>query len=116
MSDMKLTNEKMQTFTGHEKIGFLKASEKLMEFGEKQNIANEALAFNVNDLIKRVCALEDKQLKNEEIMRKMATELASLKKELDRVRLSDKLNTSAIARLNNAVNSADVNNDENSED
>lgn len=116
MSDMKLTNEKMQTFTGHEKIGLLKAGEKLMEFGEKQNIANEALAFNVNDLIKRVCALEDKQLKNEEIMRKMATELASLKKELDRVRLSDKLNTSAIARLNNAVKPADINNDENNED
>lgn len=116
MSDMKLTNEKMQTFTGHEKIGLFKAGEKLTDFGEKQNIANEALAFNVNDLIKRVCALEEKQLKNEEIMRKMATELASLKKELDRVRLSDKLNTSAIARLNNAVNPADVNNDENNED
>ncbi len=116
MSDMKLTNEKMQTFTGHEKIGLFKAGEKLTEFGEKQNIANEALAFNVNDLIKRMCALEEKQLKNEEIMRKMATELASLKKELDRVRLSDKLNTSAIARLNNVVNPADVNNDENNED
>lgn len=116
MSDMKLTNEKMQTFTGHEKIGLFKAGEKLTDFGEKQNSANEALAFNVNDLIKRMCALEEKQLKNEEIMRKMATELASLKKELDRVRLSDKLNTSAIARLNNAVNPADVNNDENNED
>lgn len=116
MSEMKLTNEKMQTFTGHEKIGLFKTGEKLTEFGEKQNIANEALALNVNDLIKRVCALEDKQLKNEEIMRKMATELASLKKELDRVRLSDKLNTSAIARLNNVVNPADVNNDENNED
>lgn len=116
MSDMKLTNEKMQTFDGHEKVGLFKAGEKLTEFGEKQNIANEALAFNVNDLIKRVCALEDKQLKNEEIMRKMATELAATKKELDRVRLSDKLNTSAIARLNNTINVADTNTDENSED
>lgn len=116
MSDMKLTNEKMQTFDGHEKISFFKAGDKLTEFGEKQNTANEVLALNVNDLIKRVCALEEKQLKNEEIMRKMATELASTKKELDRIRLSDKLNTSAIARLNNAINIADVNNDENSED
>ena len=104
MSDMKLTNEKMHTFDGHEKISFFKAGDKLTEFGEKQNEANEALALNVNDLIKRVCALEEKQLKNEEIMRKVATELNTLKKELDRVRLSDKLNTSAIARLDKAIN------------
>ncbi|MDE7365015.1 MAG: hypothetical protein K2N27_09085 [Ruminococcus sp.] len=104
MSDMKLTNEKMHTFDGHEKISFFKAGDKLTEFGERQNEANEALALNVNDLIKRVCALEEKQLKNEEIMRKVATELSALKKELDRVRLSDKLNTSAIARLDKAIN------------
>lgn len=104
MSDMKLTNEKMHTFDGHEKISFFKAGDKLTEFGEKQNEANEVLALNVNDLIKRVCALEEKQLKNEEIMRKVATELNTLKKELDRVRLSDKLNTSAIARLDKAIN------------
>ncbi len=36
MSDMKLTNEKMQTFTGHEKVGTFKAGEKLMEFGENR--------------------------------------------------------------------------------
>ena len=41
MSDMRLTNEKMQTFDGHEKVGFLKAGEKLTEFGEKQNNAND---------------------------------------------------------------------------
>lgn len=114
MSDMKLTNEKMMTFIGHEKVGVFKAGEKLTEFGEKQNIANEALAFNVNDLIKRVCALEDKQLenekimhRNEEVMRKIATELSAVKKELDRLRLSDKLNTSAIARLDKAINIAE---------
>lgn len=116
MSDMKLTNEKMRTFGGEEKVGFFKAGEKLTEFGEKQNSANEALAYNINDLIKRVCTLEEKQIKNEEIMRKMATELAATKKELDRIRLSDKLNTSAIARLNNALNPDDVNNDENNDD
>ncbi len=58
--DMKLTNEKMLTFSGHEKIGVFKAGEKLTEFGERQNSANEVLAANINDLIKRVCALEDK--------------------------------------------------------
>lgn len=117
MSDMKLTNEKMMTFTGHEKIGVFKAGEKLAEFGENQNTANEALAWNVNDLIKRVCALEDKQLenenimhKNEEIMRKIAVELSAVKKELDRVRLSDKLNSGAIERLNNAIMLTEENN------
>lgn len=103
MSDIKLTNEKMRTFDGHEKIGTFKAAEKLADFGEKQNAANEALAANVNDLIKRVCALEDKQVKNDEVLRKIAGELNSFKKELDRIRLSDKLNTGAIERLNRAI-------------
>ena len=107
MSDMKLTNEKMLTFSAHETIGTFKAGEKLTEFGEKQNIANELLAANVNDLIKRVCALEDKQIQNEDIMRKIANELASFKKELDRVRLTEKLNSGAIERLDRAVKLAE---------
>ena len=103
MSDLKLTNEKMRTFTGHEKIGTLKAGEKLTEFGEKQNNANELLAANVNDLIKRICALEDKQLRNEDVMRKIANELGAFKKELDRIRLTEKLNSGAIERLDRAI-------------
>ncbi|MCR4795923.1 hypothetical protein SAMN04487860_101327 [Ruminococcus flavefaciens] len=107
MSDMKLTNEKMRTFSGHEKIGTFKAGEKLTEFGDKQNAANELLALNINDLIKRVCALEDKQIQNEDIMRKIANELAAFKKELDRVRLTEKLNSGAIERLDRAVKLAE---------
>ena len=103
MSDIRLTNEKMLTFTGHEKIGTLKAAEKLTEFGERQNAANEALAANVNDLIKRVCALEDKEIQNKDIMRKIAGELTAFKRDLDRVRLTSKLNTSSIERLDNAI-------------
>ena len=103
MSDIRLTNEKMLTFTGHEKISALKAAEKLTDFGERQNIANEALAANVNDLIKRVCALEDKEIQNKDIMRKIAGELTAFKRDLDRVRLSSKLNTSSIERLDNAI-------------
>ncbi len=102
MSDIRLTNEKMLTFTGHEKISALKAAEKLTDFGERQNIANEALAANVNDLIKRVCALEDKEIQNKDIMRKIAGELTAFKRDLDRVRLTSKLNTSSIERLDNA--------------
>ena len=106
MSDMKLTNEKMHTFDGHEKIGVFKSGEKLTDFGEKQNAANEVLAANINDLIVRVCALEDKQVQNAEVMRKLAEELGAFKKELDRLRLSDKLNTSAVERLNRAISLA----------
>lgn len=107
MSDMKLTNEKMRTFDGHEKISTLKVSAKLMEFGEKQNEANEALAANVNNLIKRVCTLEDKQIKSEDAIRKIASELAAFKKELDRIRLTEKLNSGAIERLDRAIRIAD---------
>ena len=103
MSDIRLTNEKMLTLTGHEKIGTFKAAEKLTEFGEKQNIANEALAANVNDLIKRVCAIEDRELKDRDIMRKIADELTAFKRDLDRVRLSSKLNNTAIERLDHAI-------------
>lgn len=107
MSDTKLTNELMHTFDGHEKIGSLKAGAKLTEFGERQNDANEALAANVNELIKRVCALEDKQVRSEEILHKIAAELNAFKKELDRIRLSEKLNSGAIERLSNAIDLAE---------
>ena len=78
-----------------------------MKLTKKQNAANEALAANLNDLIKRVCALEDKQLQNEDIMRRIANELAAYKKELDRVRLSEKLNSGAIERLDRAIKLAE---------
>ena len=93
----------MRTFGGHERIGVFNAGEKLTEFGEKQNTANEALAANINDLIKRVCALEDKAVKHEEIMKTLANELNGFKRELDRLRLSDKLNSGAIERLDKAL-------------
>ena len=106
MADTKLTKELMCTFDGHEKIGAMKAGAKLMEFGDRQNEANEALAANINDLIKRVCALEDKQIRHEEILHKIAEELGAFKKELDRVRLTEKLNSGAIERLSNAIDLA----------
>ncbi|MBE6862968.1 MAG: hypothetical protein E7495_00110 [Ruminococcus flavefaciens] len=109
MSELKLTNEKMHTFDGHEKIGTFKASAKLMEFGSRQNEANEILGANINDLIKRVCALEDKQIQTTENMRMIAEELGAFKKELDRVRLSEKLNSSTVERLSNALRLAEEN-------
>lgn len=131
MSDMRLTNEKMKTFVNNDKIGMFQTAEKLTEFGEKQDEANEALAYNVNDLIKRVCALEevhiayrdaltslenkhtalmdalctleDKLTKNTENMKNLSADLKGFRRELDRIRLSDKLNTSAIERLDKSI-------------
>ena len=107
MSDMKLTKDKMLTFTGHEKISTLKAGEKLTEFGDNQNNANELLATNINALIKRVCALEYQQVKTAEVLRRIADELNSFKKEIDRVRLAEKLNSGAIERIDRALKLAD---------
>ncbi len=109
MADRKLTNEKMLTFDGHEKVGTFSAAAKLTEFGEKQNAANEVLALNINDLIKRVCALEDQQEKNKEIMKKIASEMRELKNEVDRVRLTEKLNSGAIERLDRIIREAEEN-------
>lgn len=107
MTDTKLTNEKMKTYSGEK--GLFKTGAQLENFGENQNTANELLAANINDLIKRVCALEDKQLNNMEIMKKLAAELNAFKAELDRLKLTSKLNTNAIDRLNNAIELASDN-------
>ena len=130
MSDMRLTKDKMNTFGGGEK-GAFKTASRLEDFGERQNNANMVLAMNVNDLIKRVCFLEDQQvhftdtlqrlaekerensekqtLENEKKFNAIANELKSFKAELDRVRLSTKLNNSAIERLNTAIAIAEEN-------
>ena len=99
--------EKLVTFTGHEKINALKAPAKLMEFGEKQNEANEYLAEMIEELAGKVSALEEKQTQSNEVIRKIAEELGAFKKELDRVRLSEKLNSGTIERLSNAMRLAE---------
>ena len=104
MSDIQLTNERMRAYDGGK--GIFRTGASLESFGEKQNAANEMLAANINDLIKRVCALEDKQVQNNEIMKKRASELTSFKAEIDRLKLTAKLNTNTIDRLNNAINLA----------
>lgn len=104
MSELKLTNEKMKAYNGEDNKGAFKTSARLDAFGENQNSVNELLAVNINELIKRVCSLEDERDKHSRIMKKMANEIASLKAEVDRLKLTAKLNTGAIERLNNAVN------------
>ena len=103
MADIKITRERMLTFNGHERVGTFKAAAKLEEFGERQNEANELLAIHITELIRRVCVLEEKQSQTTEILRRIVTELSGAKKELDRVRLTEKLNSGAIERLDNAI-------------
>ena len=103
MSELKLTNEKMKTYCSEDKKGAFKTSARLEAFGENQNGVNELLAANINDLIKRVCALEEQQLRNNEIMKKVANELASLRGEIDRLKLTAKLNTGAVKRLDDSI-------------
>ena len=129
MSDITLTNDNMKTFDEKEKISTFQTASRLTDFGEKQNKANILLATNLNELMKRVCFLEDqnvqltdtlrrlayKQLESinrinaehSNAMKNIAVELKSLKAELDRVRLSTKLNNSDIERLNNAISIAE---------
>lgn len=103
MADIKITRERMLTFNGHERVSTFKAAAKLEEFGERQNEANELLAIHITELIRRVCVLEEKQSQTTEILRRIVTELSGAKKELDRVRLTEKLNSGAIERLDNAI-------------
>ncbi len=103
MSELKLTQDKMKTYTEEVR----RTSVRLNSFGNNQNAANELLAANINDLIKRVCLLEDQQVRNNEIMKKIASELAAFKAEVDRLKLTAKLNTNAIDRLNNAIDLAE---------
>lgn len=112
MADLKLTEEKLKVYKSDDEKGVFKTTARLEKLGENQNRANELLAANIYDLIKRVCLLEDQQVNNNEVMKKIAQELSSFKTEIDRLKLTSKLNTNAIDRLNNAINLAEGNSEE----
>lgn len=104
-----LDKKKLLTFDGHEKVNALKAAAKLTDFGQKQNEANELLAGAISELAQKVAELEGKQAQSNEAIRKIAEELGAYKKELDRIRLSEKLNSGTIERLSNALRIAEEN-------
>lgn len=109
MADTGLDKKKLVTFDGHEKISALKAPAKLTDFGERQNEANELLAEAITALEGRIASMEERQRRSEDAMQAIAKELAAFKKELDRVRLSEKLNSGTIERLSNALRTAEEN-------
>ena len=97
--DHRLTNESMKTFNDEQK-GAFKTGARL------DDPAHELLALNVNDLIKRVCAIEDRNLKYEKNFKMIADELTAFRNELDRLKLTAKLNSNAVDRLSKAISIA----------
>lgn len=109
----------MNTKTYHAPSGLGKNSQAVREFGEKQNALNEALAEKLSTLEaennslygqlaqanERIAALEDRlasleqeQAKN---IRRTVSDIAALEKEIERLKLTAKLNSNAIDRLMN---------------
>ena len=104
MSDLKLTAEKTMTFMeSKDGKGVFKTPKRLESFGEAQNEYNKLVMENINDMKKRICHLEDEQEISVERFKRCASELQSFKAELDRLKLTSKLNTNAIDRLNKAI-------------
>jgi len=96
----------MKTETYKEIAGFGKTGQNLKEFGEKQNAMNaqlteklELMTRQLGEALDRIAALEAEQAKNQRRFVRCAEEINELKKEVDRLRLTSKLNTSSIDRL-----------------
>lgn len=96
----------MKTDTYKENSGFGKTGQNLKEFGEKQNAMNaqlteklELLTHQLGEALDRIAELEAQQEKNQKRFVRCAEEISELKKEVDRLRLTAKLNTNSIDRL-----------------
>lgn len=96
----------MKTETYKDMHGIGKTGQALKQFGTQQNELNAQLASCVETLtnqlekaMERIAQLEAEQEKNITRFGRCAAELDELQKELDRMRLTTKLNTNAIDRL-----------------
>ncbi len=96
----------MKTETYAEKSGIGKTGQALKQFGENQNALNAQLAEQIvqlskqlEDAMQRIAQLEAEQEKNITRFGRCAAELDEMQKELDRLRLTTKLNTNAIDRM-----------------
>ncbi|MBE6850166.1 MAG: hypothetical protein E7504_00275 [Ruminococcus sp.] len=96
----------MKTETYAEKSGIGKTGQALKQFGEQQNALNAQLAAQVEMLEKQleeamqcIAQLKAEQEKNITRFGRCAAELDEVQKELDRLRLTTKLNTNAIDRM-----------------
>ncbi len=96
----------MKTQTYEEIHGIGKTGQTLRKFGEQQNELNAQLTAQVETLtnqlekaMQRIAQLEAEQEKNIARFGRCAAELDEMQKELDRLRLTTKLNTNAIDRI-----------------
>ncbi len=96
----------MSTDTYKEIPGFGKTGQNLKEFGEKQNAMNaqlseklELLTKQLGQALDRIAELELEQHRNIQWFAACEAEIADLKKEVDRLRLTAKLNSNTIERL-----------------
>jgi transposase len=86
--------------------GFAKTGQELHNFGEKQNSFNAQLLAQVEALTAQLAAaeehiarLEAEQEKNIQRFGRCAAELDQMQKEIDRLKLTAKLNSNAIDRM-----------------
>ena len=100
---MDSIRKKCSTYDSENSGGFLKASSDLKQFGEKQNKYNTMLAEKLEELQNRISTLESEQKQNKELFRRLANELVSFKADVDRLKLTAKLNTNTIDRLVKAI-------------
>lgn len=96
----------MKTETYKDLSGFGKTGESLRKFGEKQNAMNaqlneklELMSRQLGQALDRIAELEAEQNRNLQKFSQYNALIDELQKEVDRLRLSTKLNTNTIDRL-----------------
>ncbi len=96
----------MRTATYEGTQGFGKTGKALESFGEKQNVLNAKLLERLEETeaqlkaaLERIAALEAEQERNIQRFGRCAAELDAMQKELDRLRLTTKLNSNTVERL-----------------
>lgn len=96
----------MKTDTYKEISGFGKTGQALKAFGESQNAMNaqlseklELLTKQLGQALDRIAELETEKEKTQKRFIRCAEELDKLQKEVDRLRLTAKLNSNTIDRL-----------------
>jgi hypothetical protein len=96
----------MNSNTYQDMAGFGKTGQNLKDFGERQNAMNaqlteklELLTHQLGQALDTIAGLELEQRRNLQRFAAYEAEIADLHKELDRLRLTVKLNSNTIDRL-----------------
>lgn len=104
---MDSISKKCNTYDSENGGGFFKIPADLKQFGENQNQYNIIIAEKLEELQNRISTLEAEQKQNKELFKRLANELVSFKADIDRLKLTAKLNTNTIDRLVKAIDTAE---------